>query len=207
MQKDETTEKKILDAARKVFHQKGYEGASMKAIADEAGFTKALVHYYFRKKENLFDRVFQETLESFVPQVIHLIGSELPFEEKIRAIVDIYITSLQKNPHLPTFIFHAVQSDIDTIINKFVKNQSAAPSLEMMKFLKQLQGEVMTGNIKAVDPRHIIINLIAMTVFPFMMKPVMVNLFQMDEASFKRFVEERRDLVPAFLLNGLKPEA
>ena len=65
--------------------------------------------------------------------------------------------------------------------------------------------EVMKGNIKAIDPRHIIINLIAMTVFPFMMKPVMTNIFQMDETAFTRFVEERRELVPAFLMQALKP--
>ena len=66
MNKDQSTEQKILHAAKKVFHQKGYEGARMQDIADEAGINKALLHYYFRKKENLFDRVFQETLQSFV---------------------------------------------------------------------------------------------------------------------------------------------
>jgi TetR/AcrR family transcriptional regulator len=61
------TERKILQAAREVFQRKGLYGARMQEIADAAGINKALLHYYFRNKDKLFDAIFSDVFQNFIP--------------------------------------------------------------------------------------------------------------------------------------------
>ncbi len=63
------TEEQILKAARKLFENKGFNGARMQEIADEAGINKSLLHYYFRSKEGLFDQIFLEAFKDFWPSI------------------------------------------------------------------------------------------------------------------------------------------
>ena len=78
------TEQKILDAAKQVFLVKGLAGARMQEIADEAGINKALLHYYFRSKEKLFEKILNEAFTNIIPNIITIFTSNLPFFEKIR---------------------------------------------------------------------------------------------------------------------------
>ena len=64
--KDSSTEEKIKIAARHVFHIKGYAGTRTRDIAEEAGINLALLNYYFRSKEKLFEIVMMETLRDFL---------------------------------------------------------------------------------------------------------------------------------------------
>ncbi|NTW33144.1 MAG: TetR/AcrR family transcriptional regulator, partial [Bacteroidetes bacterium] len=100
------TEKLILKAAKKVFIDKGFDGARMQEIADLAGINKALLHYYFRSKEKMFDAVFEDVFMQFLPEVTEVMNSEITLFDKIKTFVDVYITALLKNPHIPIFVLH-----------------------------------------------------------------------------------------------------
>src|SRR4029077_761858 len=106
MQHDQATEHRILEAARKVFQSKGMHGARMQDIADSAGINKALLHYYFRNKEQLFESIFKEALEKFLPVLRELVESDFPLGKKIKSFVDGYTDVLLENPFLPAFIIH-----------------------------------------------------------------------------------------------------
>ena len=92
------TEEKILEAAKKVFVNKGYDGARMQQIADEAGINKSLLHYYFRSKDKLFEAVFQETLLRIGPMVLSFVNEPIPLEVKIWKFVDDYIEIIKNKP-------------------------------------------------------------------------------------------------------------
>src|SRR6478735_10691909 len=98
MKKDLSTEEKILNAAKKVFLTKGMDGARMQDIADKAGINKALLHYYFRSKDKLFERIFIEEAQKFMPRVTHIMLSEMTLFEKIEKFVGEYIDTLIQNP-------------------------------------------------------------------------------------------------------------
>ena len=85
------TEQKILEAAKRIFHQKGFEGARMQEIANEAGINKALLHYYFRSKEKLFEAVFQDAFSQLMGQAREIFFSEKPLKEKITAFLGNYL--------------------------------------------------------------------------------------------------------------------
>ena len=98
---DQSTEQIILEAAKKVFVRKGMAGARMQDIADEAGINKALLHYYFRNKEKLFEMIFMEAAEKFFPRINAIFDSDQPLFEKIESFCEEYISVVMENPYLP----------------------------------------------------------------------------------------------------------
>src|SRR3954462_1734201 len=99
MQKDLSTEERILSAAQKVFLAKGMDGARMQDIADEAGINKALLHYYFRSKDKLFEQIFLNVATAFLPKIFFILKGENTLFEKIEKFCDEYITQIIKTPY------------------------------------------------------------------------------------------------------------
>src|SRR5690242_10851815 len=158
--KDKGAEEKILAAARKVFMSKGMAGARMQDIADEAGINKALVHYYFRDKDKLFETIFMEEAQKFFPRINMIFQSEKPLFEKIEDFVCEYIDEMQKNPFLPWFVINEINRDPDQFLNKiWGKENQPKPA----KFLEQIEAEVKKGAIKKISPMHLLMNMISMT--------------------------------------------
>src|SRR5680860_1428715 len=108
--KKDNTEEKILHAAQTVFIQKGMDGARMQEIANEAGINKALLHYYFRTKQKLFEAIFKKVFKQIFPKIETFILSDLPFEEKLGVFIDNYIDLLIKNPYFPAFILKEMEA-------------------------------------------------------------------------------------------------
>ena len=100
-EKHQGTEEKILSAARKIFTTKGMAGARMQDIANEAGINKALLHYYYRDKEKLFETIFLEEAQKFFPKINAIFQSDDPLFLKIEKFVDEYIDEMLENPYLP----------------------------------------------------------------------------------------------------------
>src|SRR6476646_4078897 len=118
LSKDISTEEKILEAARKVFIRKGMTGARMQDIADRAGINKAMLHYYFRNKEKLFETIFTESFDHFFPRLAVIIESDTTIFSKIEMICVEYINQMQKMPYLPIFILHEVNRQPDAFLKR-----------------------------------------------------------------------------------------
>ena len=138
--KDDTgAEQKILAAARKVFTSKGMAGARMQDIADEAGINKAMLHYYFRDKDKLFETIFMDEAERFFPKINAIFQSDDPLFGKIQKFVNEYIDEIQENPYLPWFVLNEINRDPDHFMSK-VLGDSNRP--KPAKFLKQIEKEI-----------------------------------------------------------------
>lgn len=197
-----TAEIRILDAARKVFIARGFDGTSMQQIAAEAGINKSLLHYYYRSKEKLFASVFQEAFSHFVPRLQDILISDLDFFEKISQIVRQYIDLLQQNEFVPAFVLHEIHVNPDRLFQTMI-GVGVNPAL----FAKFFEAEIRKGSIRPIDPRHLIVNLISMCVFPFAAKPLLQRLFLGNsEEDFKRFIEDRKTGVAEFIIQSLKPD-
>src|SRR4051795_1256053 len=114
MKKDLSTEEKILNAAKKVFLTKGLEGARMQDIADEAGINKALLHYYFRSKDKLFETIFLQVANEFLPKVFAILQSEDSLFKKIELFCAAYIDQEIETPYVPIFIIREMNRDPKT---------------------------------------------------------------------------------------------
>ncbi len=199
MQKDKNTEEYILDAAKKVFVKKGFDGARMQEIADEAKINKSLLHYYYRSKDKLFEAVFKEAFKDFIPKLGEIFNSDKPFKSKIKIIVSSYIDMLSENPHLPLFILYEINRNPDTIIY-FMKNQGINPD----KLIKQIDKEVKEHKILKVDPYHLIINMLSMCIFPFAARPLIEGfIFKKNKKLYDKFLGERKDEISKCIINSI----
>ena len=138
VQQDTTTEEKILAAARKVFIAKGMAGARMQDIADEAGINKALLHYYFRSKEKLFETIFKELSLQFLPRINSLFESELSLFEKIEIFCSEYISKMVENPFIPLFIVNEMNKQPEI----FLKKMWGGKKPVVAKLVQQIDEEV-----------------------------------------------------------------
>ncbi len=195
-----STEKTILEAAKKVFLDKGFDGARMQEIADKAGINKALLHYYFRSKDKLFDAIFEEAFKQFLPNISEIMISNKPIEEKVRAFVSSYIDMLLKNPYLPVFVIRELQRKPDAIVE--ILKKSKINPIQVALTLKQ---HTEDGQIIDISLPHLIVNMIGLCVFPFIGRPIIEGfLFNNNTEAYNAFLLERKTLVADFILNAIK---
>jgi AcrR family transcriptional regulator len=187
---DLSTEEKIMEAARKVFTEKGYAAARTRDIAEESGINLALLNYYFRSKEKLFELVMLERVNKLFGAIIPILNNESSsLEEKIEGIAGSYIDLLTEHPDLPIFVL----SEIRNRPEKFAALVNARDRVTKSVFMKQLIERKLS-----VSPFHILINLLGMTVFPFVGKPVLSKLIG-NESEFDELMRQRKELIPMWI--------
>jgi TetR/AcrR family transcriptional regulator len=199
--KDSNTEEKILSAARQVFIEKGLAGARMQDIADRAEINKAMLHYYFKNKEMLFEVIFRETAGKLFPHFDKLMESDLNFFDKIRSIVSSYIEMIIQNPYLPLFVMNEMNKNPQIGLKNFFEAQK--PGF-VKKFRESIEESVKNGLIQPINPIHLIMNMFSMCAFPFIAKPMISLLTGIEDDQFKNLMEQRKVLVAEFIIHSIK---
>jgi TetR/AcrR family transcriptional regulator len=192
------TEQVILDAAHKVFIRKGLAGARMQEIADEAGINKALLHYYFRGKDQLFEAVFAQVLANFLPVIKNVLEKEMPFREKIILFVETYTGILLANPHIPAFIIQELNTYPGRFVDK-LKIYGIKPDL----LFNQIQIDVSKGVIREIRGDHFVVNLLGMCLFPFIARPVVQGMLQKTDNQYELFLKERKEEIVEFITHSI----
>lgn len=198
--KTEKTEVEILNAAKKIFQQKGMAAARMQEIADEAGINKAMLHYYYRSKEILFEAVFKSAFLLLAPQLNAILNDDSSIENKIKKFTSNYISFMMKHPYLPNFIIQELNRKEDFILK--LKENTGFPNLE--KFKLKIEEEVNQGIINPIGADQLFVNIIALNIFPFLGKPLIKAFTDKDDKAFKKFVESRKTEVSNFIINSIK---
>ena len=190
-EQEQSTEEKILEAASEVFTEKGFAGTRTRDIAEKAGINLALLNYYFRSKEKLFEQVMKIKVVLLFGKIFPiLINEKTSLEEKIDLASEKYFEILSKNPNLPLFVISEIQKKNSNITNIIPVNKIFENSV-IIKQIKEKRPEI--------NPLHYLVNFLAMTIFPFVAKPVF-NAFELtNEAEYHQFISERRKLVPIWM--------
>jgi AcrR family transcriptional regulator len=194
--KDIPTEEKIKNAARKVFLSKGFAATRTRDIAEEAGMNLALLNYYFRSKEKLFAIVMQETMHTFIQSVKVIFNDDsLSLEAKIELLVSNYIDFLGANPDVPIFMLSEMRRDPTVLAGKLGVKEVILHS----HFMQQFQQGIKEGNIKAMHPFHLIMNLLGLTIFPFIAAPMLKTVGDLPDEGFNQLMQERKALIPSWI--------
>lgn len=189
---DPSTEEKIKEAARKVFTKKGFAAARTRDIAEEAGINLALLNYYFRSKEKLFDLVMRETMQEFIKGMKGVFNhEESSLLIKVQKIVDNYIDLFKIHPDIPMFVL----SEMRTQPDKFIANMGIKSVLLESHFFKQ----IMQAGKGKVHPLHFMMNLIGLTVFPFIASPLLMRVGSLKQKEFDILMEERKKMIPLWI--------
>lgn len=199
-EKDFNTEERILEAAAQEFILKGKSGARMQEIADNAGINKALLHYYYRSKDQLFESVFTLVIKKLLlTKILHILDEETDILELIRKFTATYIDVLNNNPNIPFFILEEIHKNPGRLANAFLK-----AGLPVEKLFDTIRQAARDGKIRPIDPRQLIVNLISLSIFPLvgrnMIQPV---LFQDDPDAFDQFLESRKTEVADFIIRSI----
>ncbi|MEC7262629.1 MAG: TetR/AcrR family transcriptional regulator [Bacteroidota bacterium] len=185
------TEEKIKAAAARLFTQKGYAATKTRDIAEEAGINLSLLNYYFRSKEKLFNLIMGEKIRQFFGIVVPVITDDsLDLELKIELFVEKYIETLTQNPDLPIFVLNEIRNDPKHFVEEIGANKILMSS--------SLMNQIRAKN-PDINPVHFVMNLMGMSVFPFLSKPVFMASQVVDENSFKALMDERRKLIPIWM--------
>lgn len=197
--KKDNTEEKILAAATNVFVTKGMDGARMQEIADEAGINKALLHYYFRSKERLFEAIFSGIIEFAFPKLTQILLSDIPMITKIELVIDAYMNLLIKHPFIPGFLIKEMNRDPSGLFKLVVKF-----GLNPQGIADKIQEAMDRGEIIKMDPRHLAINVVSMCVFPFAARPILsFVIFKDDAKALEAFYAERAEVIKKFVIDAI----
>lgn len=193
---DSSTEEKIKAAARIIFHKKGFAAARTRDIAEEAGINLALLNYYFRSKEKLFDIIMIESLQGFLQSMVNLMNNEEnSWEEKIELFVSSYIDFLLKQPDIPLFILSELRTNPQSLISKM----NMKDFLMKSHFMKQFEEQVKKGKIAPMHPLHFLMNMVGLVVFPFIGSPILRNLGNLKEEAFAELMMQRKKMIPQWI--------
>jgi len=195
-----TTEEKIFNAARIVFQKKGFAGARMQEIADEAGINKAMLHYCFKSKELLFKAIFMNAFGQLAPQINEIFNSQDTVFDKITKFTHSYISFVVLNPYLPQFVIQEMNNNPEFVMT-FLKNENR-PNPAVL--IAQIEKEIEDGIIKPIHPKQLLLDIFSMTVFPFAAKMMVKGMIQISDAEFNQMMEERKTSIAEQIINSIK---
>ncbi|HJG89757.1 TetR/AcrR family transcriptional regulator [Barnesiella viscericola] len=190
--KTKDTEADILKAAEQEFMLRGFDGAKTASIARAAGVTHAMLHYYFRSKELLFDRILTDKMRLMGQSVLTAFGNPgLPPLDRLKDGISRHFDFLMANPDLPRFIINEVFSrperyelmrgEISRIVDRLMQS--------MQHELDKLAGR---GEIESVDVRHLLLDIVCLNVFPFIAYPLIEPVFGSIASDRSHFFEMRK---------------
>lgn len=203
-EKVKATEDVILDAAMKVFTRRGFAGARMEEIAKEAGINRALLHYYFRDKETMFNLIFETRFNEFFSGIGRILSSDFPLFEKIRQMINHEIDTLVTHPDIPRFVIMEVASQPERLI-QYGQKMGFNPRQLLTIFTEQVNAAVEKKEIIPIDSRQLLMNVMSTCIYPFVAKPIIKTMMQMDENSFAVLMENRKKDLYDFIMKAIRP--
>lgn len=204
---DKNTETVIIEAARDVFIEKGYDGARMAEIAEKAGINKALLHYYYRSKEKLFDLVFGQVLKTVFKEIDSAWSGDSDLEDKIFKFVSSYIRILSKNPFVPYFMLNTIiryPDKFETFLNKISPNLILNINEKFSMIEKTINEESDKDKIKRIDAKELVINILSLTIFPIIAKPVISAVMKINDDEYQKMLDERARRITEFVMSSIK---
>lgn len=203
MKEEQNKEQAILEAAEREFLEKGFAMSKTTEIAKQAGVTHAMLHYYFRTKENLFDKVFQEKARLIATSFTSIVDDDLPFLDKVIKSVETHFNFLAENPKLPFFVVSEIVANKErkeTCRKMFLPVISA--TLERLS--KSVNEEVAKGTIRPIEPFDLIMSIVSLNACVFLAHPIIDMITHENEEACKEFLEHRKQENVEMILSRLK---
>ena len=204
MAKQTQLEEQILHAAEELFLEKGFGATSTTDIAKRVGCNQALVHYYFRTKENLFQGIFTEKVNLILTYITPESEKILDFEDALNRFIDYYFKILTENPNLPFFLIK------ELIMSEVRRNWIRKMLIEDERYLhfyyawdKIVKAEIEKGRLRPIETMDLTLNVISLIVFTFVSLPLYRDFFEQNEAEIDAYLQNRKAEVKKLILNGI----
>jgi AcrR family transcriptional regulator len=203
--KDSTTEDKILKAAEKLFYERGYAMTHTTDIAREAGCNQALVHYYFRSKERLFDLFFENKVKLFIAVFLSAGNEEKSFPDKLRKKIEAHFDILRSNPRLPFLLFNEISTNNKRLEN-IRQNLGEIPTTLLSKLDLELEALHEKGEINKIAAVDLMLSIISLNAIMFIADPIVRIMTNSSEKEFSQMLDRRREENVQTILARLHPK-
>lgn len=202
--KDISMEQNILETAEELFLDKGFALTSTTEIARKVGCNQALVHYYFRTKEKLFETIFERLAKTMVSSILRDDDPSKPFEERLRLVIESHFDMLMKHPKLPFFFFNELTTNpkrLEALASKL----KVIPSTMLQRFSSDLQAEIDRGRIRPMEPIMLLLTIVSLNITPFLVKPIFQSFTEMDDKQYEAIMIERKKENVRIIMRSLVP--
>ena len=200
---DKNMEFQILEAAEKLFLEQGFDKTSTGQIAKLAGCNQALVHYYYRTKDNLFDKIFEEKMRLMVDNIVAVDSTETTLEEKITKMIGVHFDFLKQNSKIPSFILTEISSNPNRLQSLIEKLQQY-PKSTLLQLDANLNKEVEKGSIRPISGFDLLITIVSLNLTPFLIRPIVQKAFSLSDEDMDLVLEHRKKEVIDTILSRLR---
>lgn len=204
MAKQSSLEEKIILAAEEIFMNKGFDATSTTDIAKKVGCNQALIHYYFRTKENLFQQIFMKKFQLVLSFIIQE-NQPTDIEKALLRFIDNYFAMLSQNRKLPFFLI------TELIMNEERRNMLRLHLLMQSEKLgyyanwdKLVKEEIKNGKIRPIETIDLTLDVISLVVFTFLSLPLYSDLFQSNEVQLENYLQHRKEEIVTLILKSIK---
>lgn len=202
--KDTNTEQAIVDVAERLFLEKGFSMTSTTEIAKQVGCNQALVNYYFRTKDNLFEAIFEKKVKLFIAIFSKDKDKNRPFKSKVKLIIETHFEVLKANPKIPFLFFNEITTNpkrIEILKEKGMK----LPSSLFFEMDKELKEEIAKGNIRNISATDLIISIFSLNAMLFLGSPIIKRIGNISDEDYEKLIEHRKKENVHIILKSLEP--
>lgn len=203
-QSNSDTEQCILEAAEQLFLEKGFSMTSTTEIAKLAGCNQALVHYYYRTKDKLFEAIFERKVKLFASTLLQIGKEEISFEEKLQRKIELHFDILKANPKLPFLLFNEFTTNPQRI-SQIKEKIGKLPGSLFTQLKSELEAEIKKGTIRPIEPIDLLLTLISLNVVLFIAHPILKVLTNVSDEEFTHMLERRKKENVIVILKSLRP--
>ena len=193
MEKTNTKTKKqqILNAAEFEFLTNGYEATKTTQIAKRAGVTHAMLHYYYQSKENLFNKIFEDKIETLKAPIVALAqNKDIDLRDRIREIIELHFDFLKTHPDLPHFLINEMRSNPQLI--KILREKVGDTLRETFATIQtEIDEYVAKGIMKPISAFDLFLDIVSLNVFTFISLPIFRHIAY-DEEKEQQLIENRK---------------
>lgn len=201
---EKNMEDTILQAATKLFLEKGFASTSTTEIAKEAGCNQALVHYYYRTKDRLFDAIFEKKMKFFMSSLLHISSKDIPFEEKLSKKIETHFDAIMVDPKFPILFFHELNTNakrLETLRTML----GELPQTVVSQFQNELQAEIDKGNVRQMSIFDLLITIISLNIIVFIGEPIFKMMTKISDEEYLNLIKRRKKENVHIVLKSLKP--
>jgi len=204
MSGDQNMEQAILDCATSLFLEKGFKATSTTEIAKKAGCNQALVHYYYRTKDRLFDAIFEKKMKFFVGSLMQINQEDLPFEAKLARKVEAHFDAIMEEPQLPIFLFSEISTNPERLV-LLKEKLGDLPAQVFAAMKEELEHEIALGNVRPISVLDLMITIVSLNIMIFIAAPMFKTISGISDEDFAKLRARRKKENVKIVLNSLKP--
>jgi len=193
---------RILRVARELFIKNGYNGTSIRDIAAASGTNVAMVNYYYHSKYNLFEYIFEESLDVLIKRVFPILQSDRPIFELIESWIESYYETLMEYPQIPMFILNEISQHPERLTERFSRHE---PLKVFNAVSKRFNEEAKKGTIRETPPLDLLLNVLSLCVFPFMFTSLATRMAERSAEEYRQVLINHKEYVKSFVIRAIMP--